>query len=128
MSNVDDPIDIITTADLIAYPGAGNPTETDATAYVELANGLVTEAWKCPTTPVPWWVKAIALEAAARGSRNPRGLQSWTRSVDDASRTERVAESQLKQLGVHLTADERTRLAGRSRRRRRYGSIRLQVG
>lgn len=121
-----DPIQIITGAELASYPGSGNPSLTDATRWAEIVNGVVTDAWAVPENPVPYWVKAIALECGARAARNPKGLQSWTKSVDDASRTERFAAAA--RTGVFLTDDELARLGGKKRRRQRYGTIRLRLG
>jgi hypothetical protein len=118
-------MEIITTADLTGYLGS---TPTNAATLVELANGLVTDAWKDPVEPIPTWVRAIALEAAARPGRNPKGLASWTKSLDDASRTERLPEYAAK-AGVFLTEDELTKLMGIKRRRKnRYGTIRVRIG
>lgn len=123
-----DPIEIITALQLQAYPGAGSPCLSDAEYYVELVNGLVTDAWANPVDPVPPSVRAIALEAAGRASRNPKALTSVTRSADDGSRTERMAEKATR-AGVYLTADERAELGGgKPRRRRRYGTIRVGLG
>jgi hypothetical protein len=120
-----DPIEIIDAPALATYLGSA---VTDQYAVlVEMANGLVSEAWAEPTEPVPWWVKAIALEAAARALRNPKGLESWTRSVDDGSRTERLP-SDAARAGVFLTADERRRLGRAGTRRSRFGNIRMPVG
>lgn len=121
------PITIITGTQLASYPGAGSPSPADAAVYAELVNGVVTEAWKCPVDPVPAWVRAIALEVGARASRNPKGLQSWTRSVDDASRTERYSDSGAR-AGIYLTPEEAARLGGKARRRSRYGTIRVGQG
>lgn len=124
-----DPIEVITSQQLVSYPGAGQPTPEEAAYYVQLVNGLVTEAWANPVDPVPFWVQAIALEAAARVSRNPKRLQSWTRSIDDASRTERASEADLKNAGVYLSDRERLRLAGKKHNRRhKYGTIRVRPG
>lgn len=123
-----DPIEVITAAELISYPGSGNPSEPDAAYYVGLVNGLVTEAWATPEDPVPYWVKAIALEAAARVSRNPKRLESWTRSLDDGSRTERVSRADLERAGIYLTDTDQARLGGTTRRRRRFSTIRTTPG
>lgn len=122
-----DPIVIITGPQLASYPGSGSPTAADARTYAELVNGLINEAWRTPVEPVPAWVRAIALEVGARAARNPKGLQSWTRSIDDGSRTERLAESGAR-AGIYLTDDEAARLGGNKRRRQRYGTIRVGLG
>lgn len=125
-----DPIEIITAAELVSYPGAGAPTLVDAGVHVFWANQLVSEAWASPVDPIPYGVKAIALEVAARVSRNPRRLESWTKRADDASKTERVSAGDLARAGYFLTEDEARVLAGTARRRRRnrYGTIRLGTG
>lgn len=120
-------IQIIAAEDLMAYPGAGAPSEEDAAVWVMLVNGLVTEAWRSPEDPVPFWVKTIALRTAARASSNPKGLASWTRSLDDGSRTERIPEAAAR-AGLQLDADDRARLRGQKRRRSRYGTIRIGIG
>lgn len=123
-----DPIEVITAEQLVSYPGAGSPSPEAAAYYVQLVNGMVTEAWAAPVDPVPFWVQSIALEAAARVSRNPKRLQSWTRSVDDGSRTERASEADLQRAGLFLTEDDRARLGGRRQRRQRFGTIRVTPG
>jgi hypothetical protein len=122
-----DPISIINGPMLASYPGAGQPTASDARTYADLVNGVITEAWRNPETPVPVWVKAMALEVGARAARNPKGLASWTRSVDDASRTERLPDAAAR-AGIYLTDDERARLGGNKLRRQRYGTIRVGLG
>jgi hypothetical protein len=124
-----EPITIITGAELASYPGAGSPSLSDANTFATLVNGVVTEAWKTPVPvgkPVPAWVRAIAFEVGARAARNPKGLQSWTRSVDDASRTERYSDVSAR-AGVYLTEAEEARLGGKAARKHRYGTIRLDV-
>ena len=118
---------IITAEDLMSYPGAGNPSREDADIWAELVNGLVSEAWKAPEQPVPFWVRTIALRTAARASANPKGLASWTRTIDDGSRTERLPDAAAR-AGLHLDADDRRRLRGQRRRRSRFGTIRVDLG
>lgn len=120
-------IHIISAEDLMSYPGAGRPSEEDAAIWVMLVNGLVTEAWKSPEDPVPFWVKTIALRTAARASSNPKGLASWTRSLDDGSRTERLPEAAAR-AGLELDPGDRARLRGQKRRRNRFGTIRVSLG
>lgn len=126
----DDPIEVITTTELATYLGT-DPGDPPAAydQYVLFANGVVTEAWADPVDPIPWWVKSIALEAAGRAGRNPKGLSSWSRSIDDGSRTERLPE-QAARAGVFLTTDEEVRLGrGVGRKRpRRFGSVRTRLG
>lgn len=122
--------EVISAQQLIDYPGSGSPTPKNAATYARLVNGLVNEVWAEPIEPVPFWVHALALEVGARASRNPKGLQSWTRSLDDGQRTERISEDAAKHVGVYLTDDERNRLLGKpaARRRRRFGTIRVTPG
>ena len=119
---------IITVTDLTNYLGSATATPSNAEFLVQLVNDLVTEKWASPVDPVPIDVTLVALEAAARPARNPKGLSSWTRSVDDASRTERISDTAAR-AGVFLTADEKALLAGTQKRRRnRYGTIRVKLG
>lgn len=126
-------MEVITPDEVISYLGASTPVESDRlNLIIELTNGLIADKWANPTTPpdsVPAWVRSIALEVAARPLRNPRGLASVTRSIDDASRTERLADTAAR-AGVFLTAEEEARLANRGNtgRRGRYGTIRLRIG
>lgn len=122
-------MEIITTDELTTYLGAGVAATTIAQLdlLVALANDLVTETWRTPEDPAPTWVKAIALEVAARPARNPKALSSLTKSVDDGSRTERMLADRA---GVYLTKYERTALLGdgRPRRKQRFGTIRVRLG
>lgn len=94
---------------------------------VALTNDLVTEAWANPVDPVPTKVLGIALGVGGRAYWNPKGLSSWSRSVDDASRTERLPDDTAR-AGVFLTDAERRALAGGSAsRRQRMGTIKLHV-
>jgi hypothetical protein len=121
-----DPIQIIDATQLATYLGFDPIAQHDV--YVELANDLVTEAWADPDPDnIPAWVRGIALEAAARAARNPRGLESWTRSIDDGSRTERLPKDAAR-AGVFLTEDERVRLGRVGTKRSRFGSVRTRVG
>jgi hypothetical protein len=121
-------VEIITADDLNTYLGAGvAASSAQLDLLVDLANDLVTETWRTPTEPAPTWVTAIALEVAARPARNPKGLASLTKSVDDGSRTERMLADRA---GVYLTKDEAAALRndGRPRRRQRFGTIRVGLG
>lgn len=104
-------LSIINAAAAASY--AGVTTGDFPSIWVQLANGLVSDAWKNPSTPVPAWVQGIALEAVARAIRNPKGLSSWTRSIDDGSRTERLPDTAAR-AGVFLTDDEYAQLQGGS--------------
>ncbi len=118
-------MEIITGSDLAFYPGVGG---TDSESFDSLAaavSALVSEAWAAPVDPAPEWVRTIAINAALRLHWNPKGLESWTRSWDDFSRTERAAAGDGSS-GLSLTAEERRQLGGATGRRR-VGSIRLRV-
>lgn len=122
-----DPLVIVTAEQLAAYPGSGSATVEDAGYYVDLVNGLVTEAWANPVDPIPYWVTAIALEAGARVLRNPDGVTSFTITADDGSETRRYADTAAR-LGVYLTDSDLARLGGRRRRKQKYGTIRTTPG
>ena len=123
-------MEIITYAELASY--LGDPTLETNTRLIlitDLTNGLVNEKWITPVDPIPFSVKLIALTVASRAWRNDASkaaLQSVTRSVDDASRTERyaVSASDASEAGVFLTASE---LAQLRPTRKRVRSIRLRV-
>lgn len=123
--------EVITEAELKTYLGPLTQLDQDQRQFVvELTNGLVLEKWATPVYDpelIPPSVKAIALEVAARPCRNPRGLSSWTKSVDDASKTERLPDAAAR-AGVFLTAEEVAKLGGVKRRRRRMGTIRVRMG
>lgn len=102
-------MDIITTADLASYLRDATVTNDGGAAlYVDLANGLVTEAGGAPLLlldPLPIRVKAITLEVAARAWRNPNGFSSET--VDDYTYRR---DSDTRAAGVYLTDAERAEL------------------
>lgn len=101
--------DIIDVSAAASYAGVG--VRDFPAIWVTLANGVVAEAWANPSTPVPAWVRGIALEVVARSIRNPKGLSSWTKSVDDGSRTERLPDDAAR-AGIYLTDEERAQLQG----------------
>ncbi len=101
---------ILTDADLASYlrtPSLAG--DADLEFLVSLVNGLIEEAWMAPVDPAPYSVRALAFTVAERAWNNPKGLSSWTRSIDDASRTERLPEVYAR-AGVYLTDDERAAL------------------
>lgn len=102
-------VDIINAPELVQYLKV-DPA-TDLSLLVSLTNGIVSEAWVNQSPTVPVWVEAIAYEVAARAFRNPQGLSSWTVSIDDGSRTQRLPD-QAARAGVYLTDLERSQLAG----------------
>ncbi len=113
-------IEVVTDEAAAAYTATSQESEY-LQLIVELVNELVLEYWAKPRQPVPAKVRLLALEVAGRAIRNPKGLASWTRSVDDASRTER-AGGDLSRFGVYLTSAEKALLQGK-RRRVRAGTI-----
>lgn len=120
-----DALAIINAAAAASYTGTA--VDDFPSIWVDLTNGVVTEAWKNPVDRIPAWVQGIALEVVARPIRNPKGLSSWTRSVDDGSRTERLPDAAAR-AGIYLLPDELRRLRGETRRRQRFGTIRTRVG
>lgn len=120
-------MEIITYAELASY--LGDPalaTNTRLILITDLTNGLINEKWVNPVDPAPVSIKLLAFAIASRAWRNDASkaaLQSITRSVDDASRTERYAVS-ASEVGVFLTDSELGQLRP-SRKRAR--SIRLKV-
>lgn len=83
---------------------------------VELTNALVTEAWTdSPTTPAPIKIRLLAFGVAERAwTHNPStaNVESVTRSIDDASRTERYRSSGSNS-NIFLTDAELALLQGR---------------
>lgn len=104
-------MDIISTSELAQYLKIDD--SPDLQLLVALTNGIVSEAWVNPAglALAPAWVEAIAYEVAARAYRNPQGLSSWTVSIDDGSRTQRLPDHAAR-AGVYLTDLERAQLAG----------------
>lgn len=107
---------IITAADLASW--LRDPSlETDASLVqiVTLTNDLVTEEWATPVTPVPTKITLLALGVAARAWVNDpskANLESLTRGLDDATRTERYRSSAADGT-VYLTGDELAILQGK---------------
>lgn len=118
-------IEIVSIEEHSSYLGAEAASAGDVDLIVALTNGLITEKWKKPVDPIPSSVLAIGLEVAARAIRNRKGLASWTISVDDASRTERLPENAAR-AGVYLTNAELRTLRGR--RKSGMGTIRVRPG
>lgn len=124
-------VQIIDGEDLASYPGVTSPAE-DLNALAERASELVAEAWNQvgvdPAADPPRWVQEIAINAALRVYWNPKGLISWTRGLDDGTRTERLPETAAR-AGLYLTTAEQARLNGRpARRRARFRTIRTLHG
>jgi hypothetical protein len=119
-------MEIITAAELASYLRDDSlATDTSLVQIVGWTNDLVTEEWTAATTPVPVKIKLLALNVAARGwAYNPAtaNLESLSRTLDDASRTERYRTSS-ESGSIYLTEGEEATLNGRKRRR----SIRLTI-
>lgn len=123
--------DVITLGDLAAYLDPAAVSGARAELIVDLTNGLIAERWTTPSDPAPTSVRVLALNVAARAWRNKPGhgpLESITRSIDDASRTERYAIPVGDGSGadVFLTDAELATLNGLPAKAR-VGSIRLGV-
>lgn len=86
---------------------------------LELVTGLIEDVTgldydtDTPTTTV----KAVALEAAARAYRNPKGLSSKSEAIGEYSYTDRWEGATAQDFGVFLTAGETARLRGVPRNR-----------
>jgi hypothetical protein len=92
---------------------------------VSLTNDLLTEEWTTPVDPIPVKIKLLALNVAARGwTYDPAkaNLESLSRTLDDASRTEKYRTSS-DSGSVFLTESEEAILNGRQQRR----SVRLTI-
>lgn len=119
-------MEIISTSDLAHAVGrSANELDGDPRAIqlVRLTNGLITEKWERPVTPVPTSIQLLALAVVTRAWSSTPGqapLQSITRSHQDSSRTERyaVSEQSAAGYGVYLEAAELAQLRGDARRRR----------
>jgi hypothetical protein len=82
---------------------------------VSLTNELITEEWAAPEDPIPTRIRILALNVASRAwVRNPAHahLESITRTLDDASRTERY-KSSTNDGTVYLTDSELAVLHGK---------------
>lgn len=106
---VNDAADWLRTPDLVDNPSFQH--------LVSLVDELVTEEWKWPREVVPARVKLLALNAMSRAwvtSPGERTVESLTRSIDDASRTERYSSTARVGLDGLLTPDELEYLHGAS--------------
>lgn len=104
---------IIVGSDLASYPGIDGSLTSDQLDWIAAqVSGLVEGAWRFPTTSVPAWVMTIALNAAGRFAQNPRGLESYTTSVDDGTHTRRHRVAEGAPGGIYLTEDELAALGG----------------
>lgn len=101
---------IITTVDLASY------LRDDSLApklgqVVDLTNSLILDEWATPVDPVPTRVQILGLTVAARAwAYDPSAahLESVTRTLDDANRTERYRDGSGG--AVFLTPAERAYL------------------
>lgn len=109
-------MDIITAGDLASWLRDPDlATNESLLQVVDLTNELVNEEWATPASPVPTRIRLLALNVAARAwGHNPATahLESVTRSIDDASRTERYRSSTA-DGSVYLTDSELALLHGR---------------
>lgn len=109
-------MDIITAADLASWlRDASLATNDSLEQIVDLTNELVTEEWANPIDPVPARITLLTLGVAARAWVNDPSrahVESVTRSLDDASRTERYRTSSSSGT-VYLTDDELAVLQGK---------------
>ena len=119
-------MEIIAAAELASYLRDDDlATNTSLIQIVGLTNDLLTEEWTTPADPIPVKITLLALNVAARGwSYNPAtaNLESVSRSLDDASRTERYRTSS-ESGSIFLTEAEEALLNGRKQRR----SVRLTI-
>lgn len=103
---------IIIGSDLASYPGIDGSLTADQLDWIAIqVSSLVEDAWQCPVDPVPVWVTTLALNAAGRFAQNPRGLESYTTSVDDGSHTRRHRVTSETPSGIHLTEEELSALS-----------------
>lgn len=119
-------MEIITAVELASYL-RNDDLATDASLIqiVGLTNDLLTEEWTTPADPIPVKIKLLALNVAARGwTHNPATahLESLSRTLDDAMRTERYRTSS-ESGSIFLTEAEEALLNGRKQRR----SVRLTI-
>lgn len=120
----------ITEAELASYLQLPPGSVPDGAMVVVLANGQTTELLgeSYAPNPVPVTLKAVLLEVAARGWRNPQGYSSVTVGIDDYDKTVRREGAALTAGGVYFTDSERaTLLEFIGVFRRKVGSFSLRV-
>lgn len=119
-------MDIIDVYDLASYLRDGSLASDDSLAQiVDLTNTLVSEEWATPVDPVPVKIKLLTLNVAARAWVNDPSkshLESYSRTLDDASKTEKYRASS-ENGSVYLTDSEKALLDGRHR----HHSVRLTI-
>lgn len=117
-------MDIITADDLASWlRDPSLSTDPSLIQIVGLTNDLVSEEWANPDDPAPTRIRLLTLGVAARAWVNDpskANLESITRAVDDASRTERYRTAGNGGT-VYLTGDELAVLQGKPQAR----SVRL---
>lgn len=97
---------IVDAVDLALYlRDVGLASNPNFQYLVDLANGVVEDEWSEPVDPAPPAVIAVVCEVVRRAWDNPKGLSSWTRSIDDASRTERLSDQRAR-AGLYLTDED----------------------
>lgn len=116
--------DIIDAADLASWLRDDSlASNTSLIQIVDLTNELVAEEWADPADPAPARIRLLALNVATRAwvaDPSKSHLESLTRTLDDASRTEKF-KSSGSGGSVYLTGDELAILQGRPQAR----SVRL---
>lgn len=111
MANIIDPIDLASYLRDLSLA-----TDPALEQIAELVNDLINENWADPVDEIPARIRLLALNVGARAwSWNPATahLESISRTLDDASRTERY-RSGGSGGSVYLTEDEWQLLQGRS--------------
>lgn len=100
-------------ADWLREPGLA---ENDSfQTIVNLVNEVVAEEWKWATPTIPARLRLLAMNAVARAWNRTPGkgaLESFTRAVDDASRTERFSSTGSVGLDGLLADEELAYLHG----------------
>lgn len=100
-------------------------TDASLALVVSLTNDLLTEEWTTPVNPIPVKIKLLAFNVAARGwTYDPAkgNLESLSRTIDDASRTEKYRTSS-DNGSIFLTEAEEAILNGRKQNK----SVRLTI-
>lgn len=118
--------EFITAETLASYPGVTIPSVESGALIVTLTNGEIVDLIGVPD-PIPSRVTAIALEVAARALRNPEGVESMTRGLDDWKKTVRYANADKLRAGVYLSEEEKAELLAKVGDNPQVGSIRMHV-
>lgn len=108
--------DIITADDLASWLRDDSLADNDSLIQiVELTNDLINEEWVNTESPVPARIRLLGLNVATRAwvqDPSKSNLESLTRTLDDASRTERF-KTTANSGNVYLTDLELALLQGR---------------